>query len=213
MSDLEMRVMKNFGDIMFTDTVKAEQARRGSREGYAKMTARPAPDGLSEREAAFIAARDSFYMASVTETGWPYVQHRGGPAGFLRVLGPAQLGFADYRGNKQYVSTGNFKTEDRASLFLMDYPNKARLKILARVRGQSADEAPELAARLHVEGEGRVERVVTLEVEAFDWNCPQFITPRFTAEQIREMIAPQVEQLSAENEALKARLAALEGST
>jgi uncharacterized protein len=205
--------MKNFGDIMFTDTVKAEQERRGSRASYAKMTARPAPEGLSEREAAFIAARDSFYMASVTETGWPYVQHRGGPTGFLRVLSPTQLGFADYRGNKQYVSAGNFKTEDRASLFLMDYPNKARLKILARVQGQSAEDAPELAARLHVEGEGRVERIFSLEVEAFDWNCPQFITPRYTAEQIREMIAPQIEQLSAENEALKARLVTLEGST
>ncbi len=202
--------MKNFGDIMFTDTVKAEQERRGSRASYAKMTARPAPEGLSERETAFIEVRDSFYMASVTETGWPYVQHRGGPAGFLRVLSPTQLGFADYRGNKQYVSTGNFKTEDRASLFLMDYPNKARLKILARVRVQSADEAPELAARLHVEGEGRVEGVFTLAVEAFDWNCPQFITPRFTAEQVREMMAPQFEQLNAENEALKARLAALD---
>jgi uncharacterized protein len=206
-----MRAMKNFGDIMFTEKVKAEQARGGSRESYAKMTARPAPDGLGEREAAFIAARDSFYMASVTETGWPYVQHRGGPAGFLRVLSPTQLGFADYRGNKQYVSTGNFKTEDRASLFLMDYPNKARLKVLARVRGQSAEAAPELAARLHIEGEGRVERVFTLAVEAFDWNCPQFITPRFTAEQVRELIAPQVEQLNAENAALRARLAALEG--
>ncbi len=202
--------MKNFGDIMFTETVKAEQARRGSREGYAKMTARPAPEGLSDREIAFIAARDSFYMASVTETGWPYVQHRGGPTGFLRVLGPSQLGFADYRGNKQYVSTGNFKSDDRASLFLMDYPNKARLKILARVRSQPAEEAPDLAAQLHVEGEGRVERVFTLEVEAFDWNCPQFITPRFTTEQIRELVAPQLEQLNAENEALKARLAALE---
>ncbi len=204
--------MKNFGDIMFTEKVKAEQVRHGSRASYAKMTARPAPEGLSERETAFIAARDSFYMASVTETGWPYVQHRGGPAGFLRVLGPTQLGFADYRGNKQYVSTGNFMTEERASLFLMDYPNKARLKILARVRVQPADEAPDLAAQLHVEGGGRVERVFTLEVEAFDWNCPQFITPRFTAEQIREIVASQVEQLSAENEALKARIAALEDS-
>ncbi len=203
--------MKHFGDIMFTETVKAEQARMGSREAYAKMTARPAPEVLSEREAAFIAARDSFYMASVTETGWPYVQHRGGPKGFLRVIGPARLGFADYRGNKQYVSTGNFQTDGRASLFLMDYPNRARLKILARASVVMAADAPDLAAMLHVEGEGRVERVFTLEVEAFDWNCPQFITPRFTEDEVRAAMAPQLEALAVENEKLKARLAELEG--
>ncbi len=203
--------MKHFGDIMFTETVKAEQARMGSREAYAKMTARPAPEVLSEREAAFIAARDSFYMASVTETGWPYVQHRGGPKGFLRVIGPARLGFADYRGNKQYVPTGNFQTDGRASLFLMDYPNRARLKILARASVVMAADAPDLAAMLHVEGEGRVERVFTLEVEAFDWNCPQFITPRFTEDEVRAAMAPQLEALAVENEKLKARLAELEG--
>jgi len=202
--------MKHFGDIMFTEKVKAEQRRMGSREAYAKMTARPAPEALSEREAAFIAARDSFYMASVTETGWPYVQHRGGPKGFLRVIGPARLGFADYRGNKQYVSTGNFQTDGRASLFLMDYPNRARLKILARASVAMAADAPDLAAMLHVEGEGRVERVFTLDVEAFDWNCPQFITPRFTEDEVRAAIAPQLEALTAENEKLKARLAELE---
>ncbi len=202
--------MRNFGDIMFTGTVKAEQERRGSRAGYAKMTARPAPAGLSDREAAFIAARDSFYMASVNEDGWPYLQHRGGPKGFLRVLGPTTLGFADYRGNKQYVSTGNFKTDNRASLFLMDYPNRARLKIVARANVQEAEDAPALAVRLSVDGEGKVERVFTLEVEAFDWNCPQFITPRFTEEEVRAAIAPKLEALAAENEALKARLAVLE---
>ena len=203
--------MRNFGDIMFTDAVKAEQEKRGSRASYAKMTARPAPDGFSEREAAFIAARDSFYMASVTETGWPYVQHRGGPKGFLNVLGPTQLGFADYRGNKQYVSTGNLKTDDRVSLFLMDYPNRARLKILARAKIQTAEEAPELASLLETVGQGNVERLFSLDVEAFDWNCPQFITPRFTEDDVRTIIAPQLDTLLAENEALKARLAELEG--
>ena len=202
--------MQHFGDIMFTETVKAEQARMGSREGYAKMTARPAPEGLSEREADFIAARDSFYLASVTETGWPYVQHRGGPKGFLRVLGPTTLGFADYRGNKQYVSTGNFKTDDRAALFLMDYPHKARLKILARSSIVMAADAPDLAAKVHIDGEGRVERVFTLEVEAFDWNCPQFITPRFSEDEVRTIITPQFDALKEENETLKARLAKLE---
>ncbi len=201
--------MKNFGDIMFTPWVKAEQEKRGSRAGYAKMTARPAPQALSDREAEFIAARDSFYMASVNEDGWPYVQHRGGPKGFLRVLGPATLGFADYRGNKQYVSTGNLKTDDRVSLFLMDYPNRARLKMLARAKSQSAEDAPETAPLLEVAGQGHVERVFTLELEAFDWNCPQFITPRFSEDEVRDAVAPKFEALQAEIAALKAQIAAL----
>lgn len=201
--------MRNFGDIMFTPVVRAEQEKRGSRAGYAKMTARPAPAGLSERETEFIAARDSFYMASVTETGWPYVQHRGGPQGFLRVLGPTTLGFADYRGNKQYVSTGNLKTDDRVSLFLMDYPNRARLKILARAKIQSAEDAPEMATLLETPGKGNVVQLFTLELEAFDWNCPQYITPRFTEDDVRAVMAPQLEKMKAENEALKAQIAAL----
>ena len=201
--------MRNFGDIMFTETVKAEQEMRGSRAGYAKMTARPAPEGLTDREEAFIAARDSFYMASVTETGWPYVQHRGGPRGFLKVLGPTKLGFADYRGNKQYVSTGNLKTDERVSLFLMDYPNRARLKMLGRAKIQNAVDAPDAAALFEIAGQGHVERLFTLELEAFDWNCPQFITPRFSEDEVREAFAPKLEALQAENAALKAQIAAL----
>lgn len=204
--------MRNFGDIMFTKTVKAEQEKRGSRAGYAKMTARPAPDGLSERETEFIAARDSFYMASVTQTGWPYVQHRGGPKGFLKILGPTKLGFADYRGNKQYVSTGNLTDDDRVSLFLMDYPNRARLKILARANIQSAEDAPEMASLFEVAGQGHIERLFTLELEAFDWNCPQFITPRFSEDEVREAVAPKLEALQAENAALKAQIAAFAGA-
>ena len=205
--------MKHFGDIMFTDIVKAEQARRGSREAYAKMTARPAPDGLGEREAAFIEARDSFCMASVTQTGWPYVQHRGGPAGFLKVIDRATLAMADYRGNKQYVSLGNLKNDNRAALFLMDYPARARLKILARVEAGEAADHPDLAARVAAQGEGRVERIFTFHVEAFDWNCPQFITPRFTEDEVRAVVAPHMQKLAAleaENDALKKRIAELD---
>ena len=161
---------------------------------------------------AFIAERDSFYMASVNEEGWPYVQHRGGPKGFLRVLGKTQLGFADYRGNKQYVSTGNLKADDRVSMFLMDYPNRARLKILARAKIQNAEEAPELASLLEVAGQGNVVQLFTLDIEAFDWNCPQFITPRFTEDDVRAIIAPQLEAMKAENAALKAQVAALAGA-
>ncbi|MEO1014320.1 MAG: pyridoxamine 5'-phosphate oxidase family protein [Pseudomonadota bacterium] len=198
--------MRHFGDIMFTEGVRAEQERMGSREAYARMTAAPAPAGLTEREASFIAARDSFYMATVNEEGWPYVQHRGGPAGFLKTLGATTLGFADYRGNRQYVSTGNLAKDARTSLFLMDYPNRARLKILGRTIVTPAADNADLAARLHFEGEGRVERLFVIEVEAFDWNCPQFITPRYTAEEIRAVVGERVAELERENEALKKKL-------
>ncbi len=202
--------MQHYGDIMFTDTVKAEQTRRGSRTAYEKMTARPAPSGLGEAEAAFIEARDSFYMATVTETGWPYIQHRGGPAGFLRVLGPNEIGFADYRGNRQYISKSNLEGESRVSLILMDYPGRARLKIAGRAAVLDAAEAPDLADRLAVEGEGHVERLFVIEVEAFDWNCPQFITPRFTADEVVDVVERRHRSLVDENAKLKAQLAELE---
>ena len=202
--------MKHFGDIAFTETVKSEQSKRGSRDGYANMLAtRPAPDGFTEREEAFITARDSFYMATVSETGWPYVQHRGGPVGFLKVLSPTELGFADYRGNRQYVSTGNLMKDARTSLFLMDYVNRARLKLLGRASIVEAEDKPDLAARLSMDGEGKVERLFTIEVEAFDWNCPQFITPRFTEAEVQGGLAKfteEMRQLRTENAMLKAEL-------
>lgn len=187
--------MKNFGEIAFTEHVKAEQDARGSRELYEGIVARPAPEGFGEREAAFIARRDSFYMATVSEDGWPYIQHRGGPQGFLKVLSPTQLGFADYRGNRQYVSVGNLQTERRVSLFLMDYPNRARLKLLGRARVQEAVDDPDLVATLSSEGQGQVERLFTIDIDAFDWNCPQFITPRFTQDELAASLTPMVEEL------------------
>lgn len=187
--------MKHFGDIAFTNKVKAEQMRQGSRDIYAGMTARPAPDGFSDREAAFIAARDSFYMATVSEDGWPYLQHRGGPAGFLKLLGPTTLGFADYSGNRQYVSVGNLQTDKRVSLFLMDYINRRRLKLLGHARVQDAATDPDLAARLSIDGEGKVERLFTIEIDAFDWNCPQYITPRFTEAELASVLGPTVDEL------------------
>lgn len=201
--------MKHFGDIAFTDQVKAEQQARGSREMYAGMTARPAPEGFSEREAAFISLRDSFYMATVSEDGWPYIQHRGGPRGFLKVLSPTQLGFADYRGNRQYVSVGNLQTERRVSLFLMDYPNRARLKLLGRASVKEAADDPALAQQLDIDGQGKVERLFTIDVDAFDWNCPQFITPRFTEDELAASLSPMVEELQTlrqENAFLKQEL-------
>ena len=201
--------MKHFGDIAFTDHVKAEQEARGSREMYAGMTARPAPAGIGDREAAFISMRDSFYMATVSEDGWPYIQHRGGPRGFLMVLSDTKFGFADYRGNRQYVSVGNLQTEQRVSLFLMDYPNRARLKMLGHATVQEADADADLAAELAIAGQGQVERLFTIEVEAFDWNCPQFITPRFTEAELSASLTPMVEELQVlrqENAFLKQEL-------
>lgn len=201
--------MKQYGEIAFTSEVKAQQEARGSREMYAGMVARPAPEGFSEREAAFISMRDSFYMATVSEEGWPYIQHRGGPRGFLKVLSPTELGFADYRGNRQYVSVGNLQTDQRVSLFLMDYPNRARLKLLGRASVQEAADNPALAERLAIAGQGMVERLFTLEIDAFDWNCPQFITPRFTEEEMAASLTPMVEELQTlrqENAFLKQEL-------
>lgn len=201
--------MKHFGDIAFTEHVKAEQQARGSRDIYAAMVARPAPDGFTEREAAFISMRDSFYMATVSEEGWPYIQHRGGPRGFLKVLSPTRLGFADYRGNRQYVSVGNLQTERRVSLFLMDYPNRARLKLLGRASVAAAADHPDLAQQLDHAGQGQVERLFTIEIEAFDWNCPQFITPRFTEDELAASLTPMVEELQTlrqENAFLKQEL-------
>lgn len=182
---------KRFQEIAFTDGVKQVQEAQGSRAGYERMKARAGEEaGLGPNEAAFIAARDSFYMASVGETGWPYVQHRGGPAGFLRVLDARQIGFADLSGNRQYVSVGNLGSDDRVSLILMDYPNRARLKIFGRARLVAADDAATLA-RLQLPGyEARVERGIVIAVEAFDWNCPQYITPRFTEAEIAAATAP-----------------------
>ena len=209
----------SFFDLAFTPSVRAEQARRGSRAAYAAAAlGEPAgTDGLSEREAAFIAERDSFYLASVSETGWPYVQHRGGPAGFVRRLDETTIGWAEFAGNRQYVSAGNTVADDRVSLFFMDYPHRQRLKLLGRLRayepGERPDLHPDLAERLAVPGDrARVERLVTVSVEAFDWNCPQHITPRFTAAEIEAGVQATLAPLHARIAELEARLAARAGA-
>jgi predicted pyridoxine 5'-phosphate oxidase superfamily flavin-nucleotide-binding protein len=151
------------------------------------MTERAGPNAeLGAREAAFVAARDSFYLATVSETGWPYLQHRGGPPGFLKVVDPSTLAFADFGGNRQFVSVGNAATNDRVSLFLMDYAHQMRLKVLGRMRMFDLGEAPpEVVFEVELPGyPARIERVAIIEVAAFDWNCPQHITPRFTAAEL-----------------------------
>ena len=182
---------QRFAEIAFTPQVKALQTELGSRDMYARLEKRDAPgDRLTEEEQAFIAQRDSFYLASVSETGWPYVQHRGGPAGFLKVIDPTTIAFADFRGNRQYVSVGNLLHDNRVALFLMDYPNQLRLKILGHARIVSADETA-LLERLRTPGyQARVERVLAIQVAAFDWNCPQHITPRFSSTEVEAIIAP-----------------------
>jgi uncharacterized protein len=198
-------MIRAYSDIAFTPTVRAMQSRMGSRSGYEGLDhADDRRDRLTQREAEFIAARDGFYQASVSETGWPYVQFRGGPVGFLKMLDDKTLGYADFRGNVQYISVGNLQGNDRVSIILMDYANQRRLKILGRVRFVSESEDPALMARLKLpDYRARVERVVLITVEAYDWNCPQHITPRFTEAESRERVAP----LHAEIAALKHALA------
>lgn len=151
----------------------------------------PERDPLTPDEQEFIAARDSFYMATVSESGWPYLQHRGGRPGFLHVLDPNTLAFADFRGNRQMLSAGNLSANDRVSLFLMDYPQRTRLKILGHARIEDARQHPELVAQLAApEIRRRVERLFFVDVVSFDWNCPKFITPRYTAAEVETAVAP-----------------------
>ena len=186
---------RRFYDLAFTPAVRAEQVRRGSRASYAAITANTgddaAADVLSQREVAFIAARDTFYLASVSESGWPYVQHRGGPPGFVRALDEETLGWADFAGNRQYVSVGNTATDDRVAMIFMDYSHRQRLKVLGHMRVYDAGSRPDLAPQLGVEDyKARVERFILITVEAFDWNCPQHITPRFTLPELEKLVAP-----------------------
>jgi predicted pyridoxine 5'-phosphate oxidase superfamily flavin-nucleotide-binding protein len=202
---------QSFARIAFIPLVKEEQTRRGSRRQYERVEQIDEfGDRLTPSERDFILSRDSFYMASTSETGWPYIQHRGGDTGFLHVLDERTLAFADYRGNRQYISLGNLKHDDRVALFLMDYPSRTRLKILGRVVIHEGEEAKELIERITDASErARVERVIVIKVEAFDWNCQQYITPRYTEEQVARVMAPIRERLAnleRENKELRERL-------
>ncbi len=191
--------MEKFLEIMVTDAVRAAELK------YYGRALQPgesfSDDKLTDDEAGFIQSRDSFYLATVSEKDWPYVQHRGGKPGFLRVLSPSQLAFADYRGNRQLLSTGNIATNDRVCLFLMDYPHRTRLKILGHARIEDAREHPDLVAQLaEPEAQPVVERLFFIDVVSFDWNCQQHITPRYTAAEVAKAIAP-LQQRIAELEA------------
>lgn len=181
-----------FAEIAFTPTVKKVQEELGSRSSYARIEDIPheVNHRLTEAEAGFISARNSLYMATVGETGWPYIQHRGGPTGFVRVLDENTIGFADFRGNRQYVSVGNLTTDDRVSLFFMDYPNKTRLKLFGRARIVGLDDQAVLSRLEMPDYRARIERGLAIAVEGFDWNCPQHIAERYTLEEMRTMTAP-----------------------
>jgi len=203
---------QNYRHTLFNDAVKALQERHGSRASYLKMDAGAdgTPDALTAKELDYIALRDSFYMASVNGDGWPYMQHRGGPAGFLHHIAGNCIGFADYRGNKQYISTANLAGNDRVSLFLMDYPNKDRLKLVGHARSIELADDPALVTSLMPDGYRAVpERAFLIDVIGWEWNCSQHITPRFTEAEISAAIQPmaaELNQLRAENAALRTQL-------
>jgi len=199
----------HFLEVAVTPSVRAAQADMGVDQIWLGENDRPS-DTLTENEIAFIATRDSFYIASVSETGWPYVQHRGGKTGFLKVVDPQTMAFADYRGNRQYISAGNFAANDRACLFLMDYVRRTRLKVYAHVERLTLDANPSLTDLVSDPTyRGRAERIFKLRLEAYDWNCPRHIIPRYTEQQVEQAVAPlrqKLQQLEAENAALRARL-------
>src|SRR5579862_8955459 len=198
-----------FLELASTPSVRAAQQANGSLKMWQALDTDRTFDRLTATEVEFIAARDSFYLATVSETGWPYLQHRGGPPGFLKVLDETTLGFADFRGNRQYLSLGNVGADDRVALFLMDYPHRARLKNLAHAEVRDLTADPELAARLLEPGyKARPERAFILHLKTFDWNCPQHITPRYTMPEIEAAVAPlraRIAALEAENQALRAQ--------
>lgn len=199
---------RNYRRTLFDDAVKAAQEQRGSRDLYARLDAGAdgSPDPLTDRELGFIALRDSLYMASVTAGGWPYMQHRGGPPGFLRHIGGNRLGFADYRGNRQFISTANLSVNDRVSLFLMDYPNRDRLKLVGHAHSVELADDPAAVTALMPEGyRASPERAMFIDVIGWEWNCSQHITPRFTEAEIAAVIRP----MAAELNQLRAEIAAL----
>lgn len=187
----------NFATLAFTDAVKALQEKAGSRTSYARMERDSYVDGLSENEINFISERDSFYMASIGENNFPYLQHRGGPKGFIKILDQKRIGFIDFRGNMQYISVGNMATNNNVALIMVDYPSRARLKILAKAEVVELKDDPSLYELLDLKNyKFKPERMMVFHIEAYDWNCPQHITPRYTAEEIEEAFAGQREYIA-----------------
>jgi uncharacterized protein len=201
---------KNFPSLAFTDAIKEIQERLGSRKAYARLEQSTYVDGLTQHEIDFIAHQDSFYMATIGENGYPYIQHRGGSKGFVKVLNAKKVGFIDFSGNRQYISIGNIQTNNNVSLIMVDYPSRTRLKILAKATVIELADDPALYDQLNLaDYQFRPERMITLDIEAYDWNCPQHIIPRYTLEEIREAFATQLDEISALKEEIKQLKAAL----
>jgi uncharacterized protein len=206
---------KHYASIAFTDDVRAVQSEHGSEEFYGrKVTAGKAShgrDSLTEDEKDYLSERDGFFLASVSETGWPYVQFRGGKPGFIRSFDDHTIGWADFRGNLQYVSTGNVSGDDRVAIIALDYANQRRLKIFGHARIVTIEEDPELVRSLTDDSyDAVIERAVLIDVEAYDWNCQQHITPRFTVAELQSTLTPlrdQLTELQAENARLREQLA------
>lgn len=201
---------KNFAEIAFTDVVKKLQEKHGSRRGYERMERFSKVDGLTDHEMSFIQNRDSFYLASIGAKEFPYIQHRGGPKGFLKVLDPKRLGFIDFIGNKQYVSVGNMESNKNVSLIMIDYPTRTRLKIFAKAEVVELKDDSELYRLLNLEDyKFRPERMMVFHIEAYDWNCPQHIIPRYTVEEIQQSFLPRqqyIKKLEEEIKVLKSKL-------
>ncbi|WEH34417.1 pyridoxamine 5'-phosphate oxidase family protein [Streptomyces sp. AM 4-1-1] len=207
--------MSRYARLAYTPAVRQVQHEMGSGIAAGRRLREPGdlPEPLTSAEAAFVGSLDGFLLASVGETGWPYVQFRGGPPGFVHVLDGGRIGYADVGGNRQYITTGNLRTDDRVALFFIDHARRVRLKMFGHARAVPADDEPELAERLvSTRTEGRVERLVVIEVEGYDWNCPRHITPRFSERELTDVLAPVRERMAGlerENEELRAQVAAM----
>jgi len=186
----------NYQQLAFTDAIKKIQEEVGSRSTYDRMEKMSVVDGLTDNEINFIGDRDSFYMASFGENEYPYIQHRGGPAGFIKVIDNKTIGIVDFAGNRQYISTGNISKNEKVALILLSYPQRARLKIYANAKIVDLKENEELYNLLKpADYKFKPERMMIFEIQAYDWNCPQHITPRYTAEEIEEALLPQKEYI------------------
>jgi len=199
-----------FLNVAVTPAVRDVQQKLGVAHMWENFRGDREFDRFTDQEAGFIADRDSFYIATTSETGWPYIQHRGGAKGFLKVLDDRTLAFADYRGNFQYISMGNLSANDKACLFLMDYPRRTRLKIYVQAETVPLDANAALTTAVLEDAPGRAERIIRLRLQNFDWNCPQYIVPRYTEAQIEESLRPirdRLALLEAENIALREQIA------
>ena len=186
----------NYAQLAFTDAIKKIQEEVGSRGAYDRMEKTSVVDGLTENEIRFIGERDSFYMASFGENEYPYIQHRGGPAGFIKVIDNKTIGIVDFAGNRQYISTGNISKNEKVALILLSYPQRARLKLYANAKIVDLEENEALYELLKpADYKFRPERMMVFEIQAYDWNCPQHIVPRYSAQEIEEALLPQKEYI------------------